>query len=50
MTEQEKSIKNILLGSYAYQMINKSNIPVLSIPNRQIGVLTESFKTLGMDY
>lgn len=50
MTEQEKDIKNILLGSYAHQMINKSPVPVLLYPTKQIGIITESFKTLGIDY
>ncbi len=50
MTEQEKSLANILLGSFAQQMINKSSIPVLTFPTRQIGVLTESFKALGINY
>jgi nucleotide-binding universal stress UspA family protein len=31
MTEQEHSTSNILLGSYALQMVNNSSIPVLSI-------------------
>ncbi len=50
MTEQLKSLSNILLGSFAHQMINKSEIPVLLSPTRQIGVLTESFKALGINY
>ncbi len=50
MSEQEKSISNILLGSYAHQMINKSPVPVLLFPTKQIGILTESFKTEGIDY
>lgn len=32
MTEQEKSLSNLLLGNYAHQMINKAEIPVLSYP------------------
>ncbi|MBI5539425.1 MAG: universal stress protein [Bacteroidia bacterium] len=47
MTEQEKSISNLLLGSYAHQMINKSTIPVLSFPNYQIQVLSEDFSSIG---
>ncbi len=31
MTEQNTSIANLLLGSYAYQMLNTSPIPVLSV-------------------
>ena len=47
MTEQEKSFSNLLLGSYAHQMINKSLIPVLSFPNYQIRVITEDIWDLG---
>ncbi|MFO7659043.1 MAG: universal stress protein [Bacteroidales bacterium] len=50
VTEQEKSISNILLGSHAHQMINKSPVPVLLFPTRQIGVISESFKTEGINY
>jgi len=50
MTEQEKDVKNILLGSYAHQMINKSPVPVLLYPTKQIGKITESFRTLGIKY
>jgi nucleotide-binding universal stress UspA family protein len=50
MTEQEKSITNILLGNYAHQMINKSPIPVLLFPTKQMGILSESFKTQGINY
>ncbi len=50
MSEQEKSISNLLIGNYAHQMINKSAIPVLVISNRHIGIVTESFKTEGMYY
>ena len=50
MTEQEKSLSNLLLGSYAYQMINKSPIPVLLFPTKQIGIITGSFKTAGINY
>ncbi len=50
MSEQEKSISNLLLGNYAHQMVNKSVIPVLVISNRHIGIVTESFKTEGMYY
>jgi nucleotide-binding universal stress UspA family protein len=50
MTEQEKSISNILLGSYAHQMINKSPVPVVLFPSRQVGVITESFLTEGIKY
>lgn len=50
MTEQEKSLNNILLGNYAHQMINKSPLPVLLFPTRHIGVITETFRTEGIDY
>ena len=50
MSEQEKSISNLLLGNYAHQMVNKSVIPVLVISNRHIGIVTESFKTEGIYY
>lgn len=50
MSEQEKSVSNILLGSYAHQMINKSAIPVLLFPTRQIGIISESFKAEGINY
>jgi nucleotide-binding universal stress UspA family protein len=47
MTEQEKSASNLLLGSYAHQMINKAFIPVLSFPNYQLSVITDDIWTLG---
>ncbi len=50
MTEQEKNISNILLGSYAHQMINKSPIPVLLFPTKQVGIISDSFKTEGVYY
>ncbi len=50
MSDQEKSISNLLLGNYAHQMINKSEFPVLVISNRHIGIVTESFKTEGIYY
>ena len=31
MTEQEKKLSNIMLGSYAQQMIHRSMVPVLTI-------------------
>jgi nucleotide-binding universal stress UspA family protein len=37
MTEQEKSFTNLLLGTYAHQMINKACIPVLSFPTHHLG-------------
>ena len=47
MTEQEKSISNLLLGSYAHQMINKSLIPVLAFPNYRLRIIAEDVWTLG---
>ena len=41
MTEQEKSLSNLLLGSYAHQMINKALIPVLSFPNYQLRIASD---------
>ena len=46
MTEQEKSVVNLLLGSYAHQMINKANIPVLAYPTFELGI-PEDFITSG---
>jgi nucleotide-binding universal stress UspA family protein len=46
MTEQEKSVVNLLLGSYAHQMINKADIPVLSFPTYELGI-PEDFITSG---
>ena len=36
MTEQEKTLMNIFIGSFASQMINTSPIPVLGIPPSEI--------------
>jgi len=36
MTEQEKSTKNIWLGTYAQQMVNHSPIPVITIHSKDI--------------
>jgi nucleotide-binding universal stress UspA family protein len=47
MTEQEKSVSNLLLGSYAHQMINKSLIPVLSFPNYHLRIITDDIWDLG---
>ncbi len=47
MMEQEKSVSNLLLGSYAHQMINKAFIPVLLFPNYQLRVITEDIWDLG---
>jgi nucleotide-binding universal stress UspA family protein len=47
MTEQEKSVTNLLLGTYAHQMINKARIPVLSFPTYQLSKIAEDIWTLG---
>jgi nucleotide-binding universal stress UspA family protein len=47
MTEQEKSMSNLLLGTYAHQMINKACIPVLSFPTYQLSTIAEDIWTLG---
>jgi nucleotide-binding universal stress UspA family protein len=47
MTEQDKSISNLLLGSYAHQMINKALIPILLFPNYQLRLITEDIWDLG---
>ena len=41
MTEQERSVSNLLLGTYAHQMINKAHIPVLSFPTYHLGNYAE---------
>jgi len=47
MTEQEKSISNLLLGNFAHQFINKAFIPVLSFPNYHLRITAEDIWTLG---
>jgi nucleotide-binding universal stress UspA family protein len=47
MTEQEKSVSNLLLGNFAHQMINKAYIPVLSFPNYHLRTIAEDVWTLG---
>lgn len=47
MTEQEKSVSNLLLGTYAHQMINKSYIPVLAYPTYKLSSIAEDIWTLG---
>jgi nucleotide-binding universal stress UspA family protein len=47
MTEQEKSVSNLLLGNFAHQMINKAYIPVLSFPNYHLRIIAEDIWTLG---
>jgi nucleotide-binding universal stress UspA family protein len=48
MSDQEKTISNLLLGSYTHQMINKSTIPVLINSVRQLGIISESFRAEGI--
>jgi nucleotide-binding universal stress UspA family protein len=50
MTEQEKSISNLLLGNYAHQMINKAYIPILSFPTYQLTLLPDGFSSIGEQY
>lgn len=46
MTEQTTSFSNFLLGSYAYQMLNTSPIPVLSITPKGL-FITHGVRTTG---
>ncbi|MFW6218518.1 MAG: universal stress protein [Bacteroidota bacterium] len=46
MTEQGSSFSNLFLGSYAHQVMNKANIPVLSITPHDVH-LPRSFSTFG---
>ncbi len=39
MTEQESALTSLILGTYAQQMINQSNIPVLTV--RPVSVVTD---------
>ena len=36
MTEQEKSLTSLILGTYAQQMINQSTIPVLTVRPKRV--------------
>lgn len=45
MTEQVTGF-NLIMGNYAHQMLNKAEIPVLSVTPRQIGI-SGSFSTFG---
>ena len=47
ITEQEFAFANIIKGSFAHQMVNKSEIPVLNITSRHITTVEESFYTFG---
>ena len=46
MTEQTMSLTNFILGSYAYQMLNTSPIPVLSVTPKGL-YFTEGLRTTG---
>jgi nucleotide-binding universal stress UspA family protein len=47
MAEQEKNPSNLLLGTYAHQMINTSYIPVLLFPNYHLQKTMDDIWTLG---
>jgi nucleotide-binding universal stress UspA family protein len=47
MTEQEKSVSNMLLGNYAHQMISKANIPVLLSPTYKLSPASGNFISIG---
>ena len=36
MTEQEKNLSSLILGTYAQQMINQSRIPVLTVRPKDV--------------
>ena len=46
MTEQTTALKNFLLGSYAYQMLNTSPVPVMSVTPRGL-YFTSGVSTTG---
>ncbi|MDA3911146.1 MAG: universal stress protein [Bacteroidales bacterium] len=47
MTEQIKAWTNMLMGSYAQQMLNNSPIPVLSVTPYDVTLKGSSFRTMG---
>ncbi|MFO7879118.1 MAG: universal stress protein [Bacteroidota bacterium] len=47
MTEQTKSLTNLLMGSYAQQMLNNSPVPVVSVTPYELTVNESSFRTMG---
>ena len=49
MSEQSISLSNFVLGSYAQQMLNKSNVPVLIVHPKEVFVMG-SFRTQGSAY
>ena len=49
MSEQSTDLSNFVLGSYAQQMLNKANVPVLIIHPKELFVMG-SFRTQGILY
>lgn len=49
MSEQSVSLSNFVLGSYAQQMLNKSQVPVLIVHPKEVFVMG-SFRTQGILY
>jgi nucleotide-binding universal stress UspA family protein len=49
MTEQNDSLADFVLGTYAQQMLNKSPIPVLSISPKEIFIMG-TFRSVGARY
>jgi nucleotide-binding universal stress UspA family protein len=47
MTEQIKAWTNLLMGSYAQQMLNNSPMPVLSVTPHNLTMQGTSFRTMG---
>lgn len=47
MTEQTWALSNLILGSYAHQMLNSSPIPVLSVTPKNITRNMNTFRTTG---
>jgi nucleotide-binding universal stress UspA family protein len=47
MTEQIKAWTNMLMGSYAQQMLNNSPVPVLSVTPYDVTLKGGSFRTMG---
>ena len=46
MTEQSKDVSNFVMGSYAQQMLNKANIPVMSTNPKELHI-GSAFRTQG---
>ncbi|HSH51722.1 MAG TPA: universal stress protein [Bacteroidales bacterium] len=46
MTEQSQDLSNFVMGSYAQQMLNKSDIPVMSTNPKELHI-SEAFRTQG---